>query len=104
MKINIHMLRVIAATMFIGFTVSANGMSARPPIIFEQIEAGLYLQKDLRQSSKMLVHDKNGKVIGWARESYLDSNKTILYDMNNNVKGYLKIDPMDSRRLRFVNK
>jgi hypothetical protein len=104
MKINIRMLGVIAATMFIGFPVSASGMSARPPIIFEQIGAGLYLQKDLRQSSKMLVHDKNGKVIGWARKSYLDSNKTILYDMNNNVKGYLKIDLMDSWMLRFVNK
>ncbi len=104
MKINIRMLGVIAATMFIGFPVSANGMSARPPIIFEQIEAGLYLKKDLRQGSKSLVHDKNGKVIGWARESYLDSNKTILYDLNNNVKGYLKIDLMDFWMLRFVNK
>ena len=48
--------------------------------------------------------NKNGKVIGWARESYLGINKTILYDMNNNVKGYLKIDLMDSWKLRFVNK
>ena len=104
MKMNIRMLGVIAATMFMGFPASANGMSARPPIIFEQIEAGVYLQKDLRQGSKTLVHDKNGKVIGWARKSYLDSNKTILYDMNNNVKGYLKIDLMDSLKLRFVNK
>ena len=104
MKINIHMLGVIAATIIIGFPVSANGMSARPQIIFEQIEAGLYLQKDSREGSKTLVHDKNGKIIGWARKSYLDSNKTILYDMNNNLKGYLKIDLMDSWRLRFINK
>jgi hypothetical protein len=104
MKMNIRMLGVIAATMFMGFPASANAMSARPPIIFEQIEAGVYLQKDLRQGSKTLVHDKNGKVIGWARKSHLDSNKTILYDMNNNVKGYLKIDLMDSLKLRFVNK
>ena len=103
MKINIRMLGVIAATMFIGFPVSANGMSARPQIIFEKIEAGLYLQKDLRQGNRILVRDKNGKVIGWARKSYLDSNKTILYDMNNNVKGYLKKDLMDSLKLRFVN-
>jgi hypothetical protein len=48
--------------------------------------------------------NKNGKVIGWARESYLGINKTTLYDMNNNVKGYLKIDLMDSWKLRFVNK
>jgi hypothetical protein len=60
MKMNIRMLGVIAATMFVGFPVSVNGMSARPPIIFEQTEAGLYLQKDLRQGSKTLVHDKNG--------------------------------------------
>lgn len=104
MKINVRMLGVIAATMFVAFPVSANGMSARPPIIFEQIEAGLYLQKDLRQDSKTLVHDKNGKVIGWARNSYLDSDKTILYDMNNNVKGYLKKDLMDSWMFRFINK
>jgi hypothetical protein len=104
MKINIRILSVIAATMIIGFPVSAKGMSARPPIIFEQIEAGIYLQKDSTQNSKTLVHDKNGKVIGWARKSYLDSNKTILYDMNNNVKGYLKKDLMDFWMLRFVNK
>jgi len=103
MKINILMLSVIAAALFIGFPVPANGMSARPPIIFKQIEAGLYLQKDLSQGSKTLVHDRNGKIIGWARESYLDSNKKILYDMNNNVKGYLKIDLMDSWMPRFVN-
>jgi len=104
MKINVRILGVIAATMFVAFPVSANGMSARPPIIFEQIEAGLYLQKDLRQGRKTLVHDKNGKVIGWARNSYLDSDKTILYDMNNNVKGYLKKDLMDSWMFRFINK
>jgi len=95
MKINIRMLGVIAATMFIGFPVSASGMSARPPIIYEQKEARIYLQKDLREGSKTLVHDKNGKIIGWARNSYLDNNKKILYDMNNNVKGYLKIDRMN---------
>jgi hypothetical protein len=95
MKINIHMLSVIAATMFIGLPISANGMSARPPIIYEQKEAGIYLQKDLREGSKTLVHNKNGKIIGWARNSYLDNNKMILYDMSNNVKGYLKIDLMN---------
>ncbi|MDH3358525.1 MAG: hypothetical protein OET81_11705 [Desulfobacteraceae bacterium] len=104
MKINILMLGLIATALFVGFPAPANGMSARPPIIFEQIEAGLYLQKDLRQGNKMLVQDKNGKVIGWARESCLDSNKKIMYDMNNNVKGYLKMDLMDSWMLRFVNK
>ena len=104
MKINIHMLGVIAATIVIGFPVSANSMSARPQIIIEKIEAGLYLQKDLREGGKTLVHDKNGKVIGWARKSYLDSNRTILFDINNNVKGYLKMDLMDSRNLRFFNK
>lgn len=103
MRINIHMLGVVVATIIVGFSVSASGMSARPPIIFEQLEAGLYIQKDLREGSKMLVHDKSGKVIGWARESYLDRNKTILYDMNNKVKGYLKIDLTDSRKLRFIN-
>jgi len=105
MKMNIRMLGVIAATIFVGFPVFVNGMSARPPIIIEQTEeAGLYLQKDLRQGSKTLVHDKNGRVIGWAKKSYLDSNKTILYDMNNNVKGYLKQNLMDSLKLKFVNK
>jgi hypothetical protein len=104
MKMNIRMLGVIAATMFVGFPVSVNGMSVRPPIIFEQTEADLYLQEDLRQGSKTLVRDKNGRVIGWAKKSYLDSNKTILYDMNNNVKGYLKQNLMDSLKLRFVNK
>ena len=104
MKMIIRMLGVMAATMFVGFPVSVNGMSARPPIIIEQTEAGLYLQKDLRQGSKTLVHDKNGRVIGWAKRSYLDSNKTILYDMNNNVKGYLKQNLMDSLKRRFVNK
>ena len=104
MKMINHLMGIIVATMFIGFPVCANSMSARPPIIFEQTESGLYLQKDLRQGNRMLVHDKNGNVIGWARESYLDSNKTILYDMNNNVKGYLKIDLINSRQLRFFNK
>ncbi len=64
MKIDIHMLSVIAATMFIGLPISANGMSARPPIIYEQKEAGIYLQKDLREGSKTLVHDKNAIVWG----------------------------------------
>lgn len=95
---------IVAATLIIGFTVSANGMSARPPIIFEQTEAGLYLQKDYRVGSKMLLHDKNGNVIGWARQSYLDSSKTIVYDMNNNVMGYLKVNLMNFRKLRFLNK
>ena len=104
MKILTHLIGIIVTTMFIGFPSSVNAMSARPPIIFEPIESGLYLQKDLRQSDIMLVHDKNGNVIGWARESYLDSNKTILYDMNNNVKGYLKIDLINTRKLRFFNK
>jgi hypothetical protein len=103
MKINIRMLGMVAATIFIGFPFSADGMSARPPIIFEETEVGIYLQKDLRQDSKTLVRDKNGNIIGWARKSYLDTNKTILYDMNNNVKGYLKKDLMDSLKLRFVN-
>ncbi len=98
------MIGVIVATIIIGFSVSANGMSVRPPIIYEQKEAGIYLQKDLREGSKMLVHDKNGKIIGWARKSYLDSNKTILFDMNNKVKGYLKIDLIDYREFMFNNK
>lgn len=101
---NIRMAIVIVTTILIGFTVSANGMSARPPIIFEQRDTGLYLQKDFRQGSKMLVHDKNGNVIGWARESYLDSSKTILYDMNNNIMGYLRKNLMIFRKLRFFNR
>ena len=104
MRIKIRILVVIAVTIIMGFTVSVNGMSVRPPIIFEQIESGLYLQKDFRQGSKMLVHDKNGNVIGWARASYLDSNKTILYDMNNNVMGYLKVNLMKFRKLKFFNR
>ena len=104
MKIKSHMLVLITVTIITGFSVSANGMSARPPIIFEQTEAGLYLQKASRQGSKMLVHDKTGNVIGWARESYLDNSKTILYDMNNNVMGYLKENLMNFRKLRFFNK
>jgi len=104
MKINIHIIGVMAAAICFGFPVSAKGMSARPPIIFEQTTAGFYLQKDLRQDNKALVHDKDGKVIGWARKSYLDTNKTILYDMNNNVKGYLKKNLIDSLKLRLIDK
>ena len=85
-----------------GISVTAHGMSARPPAISDQIEADGYLQKSYIDSRKTLIHDKNGKVVGYARKSYLDSRKTVVYDTNDNVKGYLQQDLMDSRKLKFI--
>ena len=103
MKNNFHILGVIIAILLMGISVTAHGMSARPPEVSEQLEADGYLQKSYIDSRKMLIHDKNGKVVGYARKSYLDSRKTVVYDTNDNVKGYLQQDLLDSSKLRFFN-
>jgi len=102
MKNNFHILGVIIAILLMGISVTAHGMSARPPAISDQIEADGYLQKSYIDSRKTLIHDKNGKVVGYARKSYLDSRKTVVYDTNDKPKGYLQKDLMDSRKLRLI--
>ena len=77
-------------------------MSARPPVVSEQIEGDGYLQKSYIDNRKTLIHDKNGKVVGYTKKSYLDSRKTVVYDTNDNAKGYLQQDLMDSRKIRFI--
>ena len=93
---------MIIAALFIGIPLTAHAMSARPPIVSDQIETDGYLQKSYIDSRKTLIHDKDGKVVGYAKKSYLDSRKTVVYDTNGNVKGYLQQDLMDSRKLKFI--
>jgi hypothetical protein len=101
MKNNIHILGAIIAIFLIGIPIITHVMSARPPVISEQIEADGYLQKSYIDSRKTLIYDKDGKVVGYAKKSYLGSRKTVVYDTNDNVKGYLQQDLLDSRKLRF---
>ena len=102
MKNNIHILGVIIAIFLIGIPITTHVMSARPPVISEQIEADGYLQKSYIDSRKTLIYDKDGKVVGYAKKSYLDRRKTVVYDTNDNVKGYLQQDLLDSRKFRFI--
>jgi len=48
-----------------------------------------------------LIFNKDGKVVGYGKKSYLDSRKTVVYDNDGNTKGYLQQDLTDSRKLRF---
>jgi hypothetical protein len=105
MKNNIYilgMLGVIIAIFLIGIPITARAMSARPPVVSEQIEGDGYLQKSYIDSQKTLIYDKDGKVVGYTKKSYLDSRKTVVYDTDGNVKGYLQEDLMDSGKLRFI--
>lgn len=96
------MFGVIIAILLIGIPLTAQAMSARPPVVSEQIEADGYLMKSRIDDRKTLIYNKDGKVVGYAKKSYLDSRKTIVYDTNGNVKGYLQQDLMDSRKIRFI--
>jgi len=105
MKNNTHkiwMIVGIISVLLIGIPITAHAMSARPPVVSEQIEADGYLQKSYIDSRKTLIHDKDGKIIGYTKKSYLDNRKTVVYDTNDNVKGYLQQDLMDSRKLKFI--
>jgi hypothetical protein len=102
MKNNIYIFGVIIAIFLIGIPITTHVMSARPPVISEQIEADGYLQSSNIDSRKTLIYDKDGKVVGYAKKSYLDSRKTVVYDTNDNVKGYLQQDLLDSRKFRFI--
>jgi hypothetical protein len=101
MKNNIYIVGVIIAILFISIPVYTHAMSARPPLISEQIEDDGYLMKSRVDDSKTLIFNKDGKVVGYEKKSYLDSRKTVFYDNEGNIKGYLQQDLMDSRMLRF---
>ena len=101
MKNTIYILGVIIAILFISIPVNAYAMSARPPLISEQIEGDGYLMKSRIDDSKTLIFNKDGKVVGYGKKSYLDSRKTVVYDNDGNTKGYLQQDLTDSRKLRF---
>ena len=104
-SVKIFMLAGIAgivAVLLIGIPLIANGMSARPPLIPEQLEDGDYLQKSNIDSRKILIKDKNDHVKGCLQKSYLDQRKMLIHDKNGKVKGYLQLDPVDSRKLKFV--
>ena len=92
----------IVAILLISIPVSVNGMSARPPLIPEQLENGDYLQKSKIDSRKILIKDKNNNVKGYLQRSYMDQRKMLIHDRDGKVKGYLQRDPMDSRKLKFI--
>ena len=105
MKNNTHKIWMIAgiiSILLIGIPLISYAMSARPPVVSEQLENGDYLQKSYIDDRKVLIKDKGGTVKGYLQRSYMDSRKTVVYDKDGNVKGYLQQDLMDSRKLKFI--
>lgn len=105
MKNNIHMLVVLGVILAVLLTiipVTADCMSARPPVISEQLEDGDYLQKSYIDNGKVLIKDKNDHVKGYLRKSYLDKQKILVFDKDDNVKGYLQRDLMDKSKIKFI--
>jgi len=92
----------IVAVMLFGIPLTANGMSARPPVNPEQLENGDYLQKSDIDSRKILIKDKDDNVKGYLQRSYIDQRKMLIHDKDGKVKGYLQRDLMDSRKFKFV--
>ena len=93
---------LILAFAFVGIPLNAYGMSARPPVIPEQLEDGDYLEKSYLDNKKILIKDKDNNVKGYLKNSYIDKRKMLIFDTDGKVKGYLQRDLMDSRKLRFV--
>jgi len=105
MKNNTHMIWLIAgiiSMLLIGIPVWARAMSARPPVISEQLEDGDYLQKSYIDNRKVLIKDKGGNVKGYLQRSYMDHQKMLVIDKDGSVQGYLQRDLMDSSKLRFI--